>query len=74
MKNAPSATDNLSNMGMGTMRDGEENARRMAVNDYDSGIKPLSTAEALAGFNLNVGNPTQPPKNKGGRPPSKAKK
>jgi hypothetical protein len=73
MKNAPTATDNLSNMGMGSMRDGEANAQKLAMNDYDSGIKPLTTAEALAGFNLNVGNPA-PPKNKGGRPPAKAKK
>jgi len=73
MQNAPNATNDLANMGMGTMRDGEANAQKLAMNDYDSGIKPLSTADALAGFNLNVGNPA-PPKNKGGRPPSKAKK
>ena len=71
MKNAPNATNDLSNMGMGTMRDGEANARKMAMNDYDSGIKPLSTAEALAGLNLNVNQPTPKPK---GRPPLKGKK
>jgi hypothetical protein len=72
MQNAPNATENLANMGMGTMRDGQENARKMAMNDYDSGIKPLSTADALAGLNLNVGNQDKPkPK---GRPPLKGKK
>lgn len=69
MKNAPNATNDMANMGMGSMRDGEANAQKLAMNDYDSGIKPLTTAEALAGFNLNVNNP--PPKNKGGRPPVK---
>lgn len=72
MKNAPNATNDLSNMGMGTMRDGEANARKMAMNDYDSGIKPLSTSEALAGLNLNINNP--PVVKPKGRPPLKGKK
>lgn len=53
IKNAPNVTNDLSNVGMGTMRDGVSNAQRLG-NSVDMGMRAPTVNDGLAGINPHI--------------------